>query len=87
MMAQTGRATIDCAKAGFATRCAADATSAEPCAVTGTECNPLSFHEQCDGSMLKLCADGSIVSVECQNLGLLSCEMPSNSYTRCREGI
>ena len=80
------RATVDCASTGLATRCAADANPAEPCAAAGTECNPSSFVDQCNNTALKLCVNGFIVSVECTRLGLVSCDVPSNSYAHCRPG-
>lgn len=80
-------ATVDCAKTGSATRCAAGAPSTEPCTAAGTECNPASFVETCDGNRLRVCADGSLVSVECHDIGLVLCFQPSSGPAKCMPGV
>jgi hypothetical protein len=77
--------TVDCARTHFRTRCAVGETSWEPCAPAGNECDPLSFRGECDGNKLKVCVDGSIVSVDCGTVGLAFCEPSSTDrYARCR---
>ena len=80
------RATVDCAKTGVATRCAGGALSTEPCTAAGTECDPASFVDQCDNNTLKLCADGSIVSVACNDIGLVLCWARPGGFGQCRPG-
>ncbi len=81
------RATVDCAKTGTATRCAAGAPSYEPCAAAGPECDPSSFAEYCDGNRLMVCADGSIVSVSCNDIGLVLCFKSSVGPAKCMPGV
>jgi hypothetical protein len=78
--------TLDCARTHFRTRCGAGGTSWEPCSRAGTECDPINYGGACDGAKVKVCVDGSIVSVDCAAAGLASCELsPSGRYARCRE--
>jgi hypothetical protein len=80
------RATVDCAKTGSATRCAAGAPSTEPCTAAATECDPTAFVDQCDGNKLKVCADGSIVSIGCNDIGLVLCWPGSIGTAKCMPG-
>jgi hypothetical protein len=82
------RATIDCAKNRFASRCAAGAAPTEPCAVAGAECDPASYVGACDGSAMSMCVNGYVVSVDCHDLGLVSCAVPATGgYASCRQGV
>jgi hypothetical protein len=82
------RATVDCATNSMATRCAAGASSSEPCAAAGTACNPATFADVCSGSAMQVCVDGSIATIPCIDIGLVSCQTPSGtSYARCQEGV
>jgi hypothetical protein len=82
------RATVDCATNSPATRCA-DGASSEPCAVAGTACNPATFVDVCDrsGGGLDVCLDGTVVKVQCSDLGLVVCtSLNGESYARCQPG-
>ena len=81
------RATVDCATTSVATRCAAGASSSEPCTAAGTACNPAAFVDVCDGSGLQVCVDGSIATIPCSDIGLVSCSrLTGMSYATCHEG-
>lgn len=83
------RATVDCATNTVATRCAAGASSSEPCAVAGAACNPATFVDVCDGGGgMQVCVDGSVATIPCWDIGLVSCLTPSGtSFARCQEGV
>jgi hypothetical protein len=81
------RATVDCAKTGSATRCAEGAPSTEPCTAAGTECEPAAYVDQCDGNRLVVCADGLLVSVGCNDLGLVLCYGASVGSAQCHPGV
>lgn len=81
------RATVDCATTTVATRCAAGASSSEPCTTASTACNPSTFVDVCNGSGMQVCVDGSVATVPCSSIGLVSCSTPSGtSYARCQGG-
>lgn len=82
------RATVDCATNTVATRCAEDASSTEPCTIAGSACNPSIFVDVCSGNGLQVCVDGSIATIPCAAIGLVSCATPNGaSYARCQEGV
>jgi hypothetical protein len=85
--ARGARATVDCAKTGTATRCAAGGFSLEPCTVAGTECDPLTFVSQCDGNRLTVCVDGSVSSVGCDTVGLVLCFGSATVPAHCVPGV
>ncbi len=76
-------ATVDCARNRFASRCP-ELGASNPCVAAGTECDGNRFAGECDGTKLRLCADGAIVSVDCSALGLVSCDASASGYARCR---
>jgi hypothetical protein len=80
------RATVDCAKTGTATRCAAGGVSLEPCTEAGTECDPLRFVSECEGNRLTVCVDGSITSVGCDTVGLVLCFKGATGLAQCKPG-
>jgi hypothetical protein len=80
------RATVDCAKTGFATRCVDGGLATEPCTAAGTECDPAAYVDQCDGNTLKMCANGSIVSVVCNDIGRVLCFAGSVGSAKCTPG-
>jgi hypothetical protein len=80
------RATVDCAKTGFATRCVDGGLATEPCTAAGTECDPAAYVDQCDGNTLKMCANGSIVSVACNDIGRVLCFAGSVGSAKCTPG-
>jgi hypothetical protein len=79
-------ATVDCAKTGTATRCAAGAPANEPCTAAGTECAPASFVEYCDDNRLMVCADGELVAVACNTIGLVLCFDSALGPAHCMPG-
>jgi hypothetical protein len=80
------RATVDCAKTGFATRCVDGGLATEPCTAAGTECDPAAYVDECDGNKLKMCANGSIVSVACDDIGRVLCFAGSVGAAKCMPG-
>jgi len=80
------RATVDCAKTGLATRCVAGGLATEPCTAAGTDCDPASYVDRCDGNRLVVCVDGALVSFACNDLGLVLCWTPSAGAAKCEPG-
>jgi len=79
-------AQLDCASNGLANQCADGADAAEPCTSAGSECDPTTFVDRCDGDTLQVCANGYIVPAKCHDLGMVVCTAPGSGYARCLEG-
>ena len=68
----------DCA--GFPGNQTCDAQLSK-CVAAGTQCGP--GQESCQGSLVRLCVDGTYVEVNCADLGFSSCELSSGG-AHCR---
>lgn len=78
-------ATYDCSSTMFRTACNQGAPPYEtPCRPQGAECDPWNTPGTCDGSVLRTCADGVRVDVDCAALGFSGCEAAPD-IARCTE--
>jgi hypothetical protein len=73
----------DCSTTQFRTACNQGGTPYdEPCKPAGNACDPQNEPGTCDGAVLRVCQDGSLVGVDCAKVGFAKCVI-DQGVARC----
>lgn len=80
-------ARTDCAAADWEQRCGGPADDRQ-CVGLGTECDPLTFQDRCNGVRLEYCQDGRVRGLDCTELGFTGCTVGGGvGPSTCRPAV